>query len=107
MRDLAAGIVALGVLLIAASLATALHWYRRGRRRAVDSEREKGRTIIAELPTAEELVLFSEDAVCFYYGEHPIGKDQIVAGRVLINGSPIAAVLSAKHNRRPDAPVTS
>jgi hypothetical protein len=107
MRDLAAGIVALGLLLIAASLATALHAYRGRRRRAVDSERAKGRTIIAELPTAEELVLFSEDADCFYYGVHPIGKDQIMAGRVLINGSPIAAVLSARHSRRPDAPVTS
>ncbi|PYR46247.1 MAG: hypothetical protein DMF89_22910 [Acidobacteria bacterium] len=107
MRDLAAGIIALGLLLMAASLATALHAYRRRRRRTFDSEQEKGRTIIAELPTAEELVLFSEDADCFYYGDRAIDKNLIVAGRVLINGSPIAVVLSARHARASGAPATS
>jgi FAD/FMN-containing dehydrogenase len=101
MRDLVAGILALVLLLVAASLATTLQYYRRRRRRAQDSERALGRTIIAELPTAEELVLFSEDAKRFYYGDRSIDKDLITAVRVLINGAPIATV-TARH-RQTDA----
>ena len=99
MRDLVAGILALLLLVVAASLATTLQYYRRRRRRAHDSERAMGRTIIAELPTADELVLFSEDAKRFYYGERSIDKDLIAAVRVLINGTPIAAMLSTHHVR--------
>jgi hypothetical protein len=97
MRDLLAGILALVLLLVAASLATTLQYYRRRRRRAHDSERALGRAIIAELPTAEELVLFSEDAKRFYYGERSIDKDLITAVRVLINGAPIATVAAPRH----------
>jgi hypothetical protein len=102
MRDLAAGILAIVLLLVALSLATTLQYYRRRRRRAHDSERALGRAIIAELPTAEELVLFSEDAQRFYYGERSIDKDLIVSVRVLINGAPIATVTARRH--RADAP---
>ena len=97
MRDFVAGILALVLLLVAASLATTLQYYKRRRRRAQDSERALGRQIIAELPTAEELVLFSEDAKRFYYGDRSIDKDLITAARVLINGAPIAAVASRAH----------
>jgi hypothetical protein len=97
MRDFVAGILALVLLLVAASLATTLQYYRRRRRRAQDSERALGRLIIAELPTAEELVLFSEDGKRFYYGDRSIDKDLITAVRVLINGSPIAAITSRAH----------
>jgi hypothetical protein len=99
MRDLVAGIIAVGLLLLAASLATTLQVYRRRRQRARDSERALGRTVIAELPAADELVLFSEDPARFYYGERSIDKDLIAAARVLINGAPIAAVLSTRHVR--------
>ena len=57
MRDLVAGIVAVLLLLVAASLATTLRSYRRRRQRARDSERALGRVVIAELPTADDLVL--------------------------------------------------
>src|SRR5688572_28858776 len=97
MRDLIAGIVALLLLLVALSLATTLRAYRRRRQRARDSERALGRTVIAELPTADELVLVSEDDHRFYYGERTIDKDLIAAVRVLINGSPIAAYVSRRH----------
>ena len=107
MRDLAAGIIAIALLLLAASLATTLHAYRRRRGRAFDSERAKGRTIVAELPTAEELVLFSEDDDRFYYGAQPIPKHEILAVRVLINGSPIAAVQSARSGREQGPPATT
>jgi hypothetical protein len=107
MRDLAAGILALALLLLAASLATTLRFYRRRRERARDAERALGRTIVAELPTGEDLVLFSEDAVRFHYGEQSIDKDLITAVRVLINGSPIASVVSSRHARDATTGATS
>jgi len=97
MRDLVAGIVAVLLLLVAASLATTLRSYRRRRQRARDSEGALGRVVIAELPTADDLVLVSEDDHRFYYGERGIDKDLIVAVRVLINGSPIASSVSRRH----------
>ena len=97
MRDLFAAAAAVALLVVAASLATTLQGYRRRRVRARDSERALGRTIIAEIPADDDLVLFSEDATRFYYGDRSIDKDLIVAVRVLINGSPIAACVSRRH----------
>ena len=97
MRDLFAGFIAIGLLFLALSLATTLHFFRRRRIRAREAERELGRTVIAEIPAAEDLVLFSEDAGAFHYGATIIPKDAIAAARVLINGIPIAAVVSKKH----------
>jgi hypothetical protein len=96
MRDIVAGIVAIALLLIAFSLATTLQYYRRRRQRAFDSERALGRSVVAELPTADDLILFSEDDKRFYYGDKSIDKDLIVAARVLINGSPIATATSRR-----------
>src|SRR5689334_17653474 len=101
MRDLVAGLVAIGLLLFAASLATTLQVYRRRRQRARDSERALGRRIIAEIPTAEDLVLFSEAPVRFHYGEQSIDKDLIKTVRVLINGAPIATTVSRRHRQAP------
>src|SRR3954463_497073 len=97
MRDVFAGLLALLLLLLAASLATALTAFRRRRLRARDSERALGRAIVAEIPADDDLRLFSEDAVRFHYGEASVDKDLIVAVRVLINGSPIAAYVSTRH----------
>ena len=99
MRDFAAGLIALVLLVVAASLATTLHFYRLRRRRARDAERALGRTVVVELPTEEDLVLFCEDPDRFHYGPVPIDKDGITAARVLINGTPIAARLSRRHQR--------
>jgi hypothetical protein len=96
VRDVVAGLVAILLLLVAGSLATTLQTYRRRRQRARDTERALGRTIIAELPTSDELVIVSEDAKRFYYGERSIDKDLVAAVRVLINGAPIAACLSRR-----------
>src|SRR6185295_6685165 len=107
MRDALAALAALLLLLAAASLATTLQGFRRRRLRARDSERALGRTIIAEIPAGDDLALFSEDGSRFYYGERSIDKDLIVAVRVLINGSPIAAHVSRRHpegtHRQPTA----
>jgi hypothetical protein len=97
MRDLFAGVVALVLLVVAASLGTTLTAFRRRRLRARDSERALGRRILAEIPADDDLRLFSEDAVRFYYGDVSVDKDLIVAVRVLINGSPIAAYQSTRH----------
>ena len=97
MRDVFAAAVALVLLVVAASLGTTLTAFRRRRLRARDSERALGRTVIAEIPADEDLRLFSEDAVRFHYGEASVDKDLIVAARVLINGSPIAAYVSMRH----------
>jgi hypothetical protein len=107
MRDLVAGIVAVLLLLVAASLATTLRAYSRRRERARDSERALGRTVLAELPTADDLVLVSEDGQRFYYGERAIDKDLIVAVRVLINGAPIAAYVSQRHRTSTPLQATS
>ncbi len=97
MRDVLAWVLAIVLLIAAASLATTLHTYRKRHRRARESEHALGRRIVAELPTSEELVYFTEDDVRFHYGETSIDKDIIVAARVLINGSPIAAAVSKRH----------
>jgi len=97
MRDAVAGLVALGLVVVALSLATTLHFYRRRLARARDGQQALGRRIIAELPTSEDLVLFAEDDTHFYYGTAVIDKERIAAVRVLINGSPIAAAVSKRH----------
>jgi len=107
MRDLFAALVALALLAAAASLATTLQGYRRRRRRLRDSERALGRTVIAEIPASDDLVLFSADASRFYYGDRSIDKDLIVAVRVLINGAPIAAAVSKRHPEAVDRRPTS
>jgi hypothetical protein len=103
MRDVLAALVAIGLLLVAASLATTLQRFRRQRSRARDSERALGRRIIAELPTSDDLVLVSEDDKRIYYGERSIDKDLIVAVRMLINGAPIASYVSSREAA--DAPL--
>lgn len=100
MRDVVAAVLAVLLMVVALSLATTLRRYRQTRERARDSERALGRTIVAELPTADDLVLFSEDPAHFYYGERAIDKDLITAVRVLINGAPIATVVSERHARQ-------
>lgn len=97
MRDLVAGITALVLLVVAASLATTLRFFRKRRQTARSAQQALGRTVIAEIPAGEDLVLFSEDAEAFYYGALRVPRSTIVAVRVLINGTPIAAVMSRTH----------
>ncbi len=96
MRDLFAGAIALALLFVAAGLATTLQEFRRRRKRVRDAERSRGRAIVAEIPAGDDLVLFTEDAARFYYGDRPIEKDRIAAVRMLINGAPIASCVSRR-----------
>ena len=96
MRDAVAALVAAALIFFALSLLTSLHFYRKRHRNAREHEIARGRAIIVELPTDPELTLFTEDADHFYYGATAIAKNEIMAVRVLINGSPIAAFVSPK-----------
>lgn len=96
MRDAVAALVAAALVFFALSLLTSLHFYRKRHQKAREEELARGRTIIVELPTDPELTLFTEDAEHFYYGAIPIDKHAIMAVRVLINGSPIAAFVSPR-----------
>src|SRR5262245_746278 len=90
IRDVFAAVIAALLFYLAMRLATTLTYYRRQRQRNRDSERALGRTVIVEIPGEEDLVLFSEDAVRFYYGDRSIDKDLIETVRLLINGNVIA-----------------
>jgi hypothetical protein len=103
MRDAFAGIVAMALLVVAASLATTLTFYKRRRQRMHDAERDRGRMLVAEIPADDDLVLFSEDSTRFYFGDRSIDKDQITAVRVLINGTSIAAFMSKRAAAHPQA----
>jgi hypothetical protein len=96
MRDAVAALVAAALIFFALSLLTSLHFYRKRQQKVREDELARGRAIIVELPTDPELTLFTEDAEHFYYGAVPIDKREIVAVRVLINGSPIAAFVSPR-----------
>ena len=96
MRDVFAGLVALVLLVVAVGLIAALHGYRRRRAEARAAEGARGHTVVAEIPGGTDLVLFSEDAERFYYGEESIAKTSILAVRVLVNGTPIAATVSRR-----------
>jgi hypothetical protein len=97
VRDYVAGLLALLLLFVAASLAATLQAYRRRRSRAREGEQALGRRVVAEIPAGADLELFSEDDIRFYYGEESIDKDLIRAVRVLINGVPIATVVSPRY----------
>ena len=91
MRDLIAGLVALGLFLFALGLASTLRFHLRSRERERRDLQEAGRTVIAEIPTMDGLTLFVADEDYFYCGETAISKGDIRLVRVLINGSPIAS----------------
>ena len=107
MRDVVAALVAAALIFFALSLLTTLHFYRKRRRLAREEEAARGRTIVAELPIGEDLTLFCEDAEHFYYGATAVEKNAIVAARVLINGSPIAAAVSPRWQAAAALPPTS
>jgi hypothetical protein len=107
MRDVLAGIVALFLLAVAASLATALREFRKRRRRVRESEQSLGRSIITEVPAQDDLLLVTEDASYFYYGGRAVAKAQIIAVRVLINGSPIAEYVRPRYAQEASRKATS
>ena len=96
MRDLIAGLVALGLFLCALGLASTLRFHQRSRERQRRELQGAGRTVIAEIPTRDGLTLFVADEDSFYCGETAISKNDIRLVRVLINGSPIASYIARR-----------
>ena len=107
MRDVIAAAVAVLLLIVAASLGTTLQMFRTRRRRARASEQTLGRTIIAEIPAEDDLVLFTEDLRQFRYGARAIDKDRVAAVQILINGAVIAAYVSARRGAGHGAPAAT
>ena len=101
MRDLGAVIVVVILIVVALAMATSLQWYRRAHDRLRSKLRDCGQSIVAEVPSHEGLLFFSEDAAAFHWAERAIPKTQIRAARVLISGAPISTVRS---RRFPDEP---
>ena len=103
MRDFVAVLLVFLLIAFALSMATSLQWYRRGhtrRRRAIAAS---GQVLVAEIPMADDLRFFTQDAHAFHWGARTIPKDQIRAARVLISGAPIATCASSRH---PPPPAT-
>src|SRR5260370_5368137 len=96
IRDVVAAVVALALIISALSLATTLTFDRKRRQKSRDDERAQGRRIVAEIPSDDDLRLFTEDERQFHYGRQSVDKDRIAAVRVLINGAPIAAYVSTR-----------
>src|SRR5687768_11936389 len=91
MSDVIAWLAALFLLLVALVLTVALQGYRYRRDKARAEALHEGRTILAELPSGEDLTLFAEDHRAFYYGDSRIPKKSIRVTRLLLND---AAILS-------------
>ncbi len=97
MRDVVALVIAVLLVFFALRLATTLTRDRRRRRDEREAIAAGGRTVLAEIPSDEGLVFFTEDAESFYLDDRPIPKTTIRAARVLINGAPIAVAARPGH----------
>lgn len=91
MRDLIAGLIALGLFVFALRLASTLRFHRRDRQRERDELSTAGRSVLAEIPTRDGLELFVADDTHFFWQNTTIAKDRIGLVRVLINGTPLAS----------------
>jgi hypothetical protein len=97
MRDLIAGLIALGLFLFALGLASTLRYYRRSRERERRELLASGRTVLAEIPTRDGLTMFIAGRDHFYCGDTAIPKHDIRVVKVLINGSPIASYIAHRY----------
>ena len=104
MRDVVWAVVAVLLLFLALRMATALTRDRRKRHGERASIEAHGRTILAEIPSATDLVFFTEDAEAFHHGDRTIPKAAVTAARVLINGAPIAVATSPDYRAAPAIP---
>ena len=88
MIELLAGILLVGTLLVAFRFAMGLRWARLMREKALFEELERGRRLVAEVPTSSgEIELFLEDESGFYWSGERLGKPQLVGARLLLNGA--------------------
>ena len=90
MRDVVAGIVALGLFLFALGLISTLRFHHRSRERERRALLAAGRRVLAEIPTPDGLALFVTDDAHFYWNDRSIAKQTVRLVRILINGAPLA-----------------
>lgn len=79
--------------------AMGLRWAKLSREALGRAEVARGRHVVAEIPLADDLLLFVEDAHGFHWGAQHAGKGAVLGGRVLLNGGVIGAFA------RPGAPL--
>lgn len=84
-------------------LAMGLRWAKLSREAAGRAEQALGRSVVAELPVADQVILFLEDAECFVWGESRVRKGEIAGARMLLNGGVIGAW--AGEGALPEAPL--
>ena len=97
MRDLVAGVVALGLFLFALGLISTLRHHHRARERQLRALRAAGRRVLAEIPTPDGLDLFAADDANFYWKDRPVAKPTVRLVRILINGAPLATHAAPGH----------
>ncbi len=97
MRDLVAGVVALGLFLFALGLISTLRYHHRARERERRALLAAGRRVLAERPSADGLDLFVADDANFYWRGRPIARPTVRVVRILINGAPLATHAAPGH----------
>ena len=90
MRDLIGVAVVVLLVIVALRMATALQGYRRGHEQRRARLGTEGRAIVAEVPAADGLVFFAEDAGAFYWAERRIPKRDIRAAQVRFGDVPLS-----------------
>jgi len=86
--QLLAGSLLVVTLFVAFRFAMGLRWARVVREKALIEELERGRRLIAEVPTPSgEIELFLEDESGFYWGGARLGKPGLQGARLLLNGA--------------------
>jgi hypothetical protein len=99
-----AGIVLLVVLFVLFRFAMGLRWAKIVREQARVAEESRGRRVVAELPTADGLLLLLEDEATFRWGDCVVEKDAVVGARLLLNGGVVGEHAPAGA-KLPPAPV--
>lgn len=86
--QLLAGALLAVMLFFAFRFAMGLRWARVMRERALAEELERGRRLVAEVPTPSgEIELFLEDEAGFYWAGEQLGKPDLLGARLLLNGA--------------------
>lgn len=90
MRDVVAGLVAIGLVIVALRMATALQWHRRDETRRRRNIAQQGQAIIAEIPSEKGVEFFTADEAAFYWSGRRLPRTAVTRVRLLMSGVPIA-----------------
>ena len=106
-RDLAAGLVALALLVLALLLGATLHLHRQRRRAEQRAAEAAGRRIVAEVPSGADLLLFCEDDEWFYFGGTSVPKADVRAVRLVVGGAVVSEEATPGYRPRPLPPAVA